>query len=282
MYKVKRLLMLTLIIIVFSYTTPSESQAIIIPQTQVAFTREWTPAYTQYNAPWGNSSSATITGASGLTTATATSDHPGKIGAYVSIANDSSHPDYDFYANAQAETLDKFTVGGGVGSTTVIFDFLLEGSIEQSNVDIDYTWQFYSHNNPGYTNGSLLTMTNDDANNVVSGNGIFDINRTAQYTMDVAYSTQYTVVTFLNLVATDPWNNTGYGIGNFLNSSYITGVTFGNVNDSITWDSEQYYQTLPSNGTDPVPEPSTIALLGIGIVGLGGAAIRRRLRKTKQ
>ena len=37
--------------------------------------------------------------------------------------------------------------------------------------------------------------------------------------------------------------------------------------------------TVPETGGEPVPEPATVALLGIGIVGLAGAEVKRRWKK---
>ncbi|ODS33939.1 MAG: PEP-CTERM motif protein [Candidatus Scalindua rubra] len=51
----------------------------------------------------------------------------------------------------------------------------------------------------------------------------------------------------------------------FFGSSGVSSTSFDNLSVNV-----------------PIPEPTTVALFGIGLAGLAGAAVRRRLKKAKQ
>ncbi len=58
-----------------------------------------------------------------------------------------------------------------------------------------------------------------------------------------------------------------------VNLEYTTSQTSEIFNlGPVTW-------TITEQNTEPIPEPTTIALLGIGIVGLACAEVRRRRKK---
>lgn len=59
-------------------------------------------------------------------------------------------------------------------------------------------------------------------------------------------------------------------------------VVYSNVHSTAGMGGMPIDDLVLEFSAEPVPEPATIALLGIGLAGLAGAEVRRRLKKLKQ